>query len=127
MLFRSDLLLAFPGFAANGILNLQLNDKMNISPSLSWIGERYQVSGIDAAGESIYSKESPQWIGNLFVGLKHPKLKGMNVSLGCANVFDTPVTFIQPYNSNHAPYPGRSREFRISIRYLLDTSNKQEQ
>ena len=119
-----DMLLAFPGLVANCVLNIKLNDKVSISPSFSRIGRRYEVSGMDAEGLSTYNKLKPEVMANLFVGLQYPKLKGLNASVGCANIFDAQSKFIQPYNSNHAPLPGRSREFRIIIRYLLESNNK---
>ncbi len=121
---NDDMLLAFPGFVANSILNLRLNDKISISPSLSRIGKRYAISGVDAEGISTYRKLKPEVLINAFVGLQHPKLKGLNASIGCANIFNANAAFIQPYNSNHAPLPGRSREFRIIIRYLLESSKQ---
>lgn len=122
---NDDMLLAFPGFVANCVLNIHLNDMININPSFSRIGRRYEVSGLDAEGLSIYTKRKPEVMANLFLGLQHHKIKGMNASIGCANIFDTQSKFIQPCNSNHAPLPGRSREFRIIIRYILE-SNKQK-
>lgn len=121
---NDDMLLAFPGFVANCVLNIQLNDKVNISPSFSRIGKRYEVSGVDAEGLSTYSKLKPEVMANFFLGLQHLKIKGLNASIGCANIFNAQSKFIQPYNSNHAPLPGRSREFRIIIRYLLESNNK---
>ncbi len=119
---NDDMLLAFPGLVTNCLFSIRINDKVSLNPSLSRIGERYEQSGVDADGMSIHEKLKPVVVANIFAGLKYPKMKHFSMSLGCANVFNARTLFIQPYNSNHAPLPGRSREFRISLRYNLENS-----
>lgn len=112
-------LLAFPGIVANAILSLRLNQYASLNPSFTWMDSRYDFIGEDAEGNSTYRKFDPELMANVFVGLQHPKAKGITASIGCANIMNTEGVFIQPYNSNHAPLPGRSREFRITLRYDL--------
>jgi outer membrane cobalamin receptor len=121
---NSDMLLAFPGIVANGLVNIRLNDRISLNPSLSWIGRRYEIAGIDAEGNNIFKKCKPELIANVFAGLQQLKVKGLSASIGCANIFNAKNRFIQPYNSNHAPLPGRSREFRFTLRYDLDQNKK---
>ena len=121
---NTDMLLAFPGLVANGLVNIRLSDRISLNPSLSWIGSRYEIAGLDAEGNNIFKKRRPELIANVFAGLQQYKVKGLSVSAGCANIFNSKNRFIQPYNSNHAPLPGRSREFRVTLRYDLDQSKK---
>ena len=114
---NDDLLLAFPGLTVNWLLNLRINKVIDINPSVSWCGMRYDITGIDAEGNNTYKVHKPELLANIFAGLNHLKIKGLSASVGCANVLNEKTEFIQPYNSNHAPLPGRSREFRITLRY----------
>ena len=115
-----NVLLAFPGIVANAILSVRLNQYFSLNPSFTWMDSRYDFLGVDAEGNSTYRKFKPELMANAFIGFQHPKLKGISASLGCANIMNTQGAFIQPYNSNHAPLPGRSREFRITLRYDLE-------
>ena len=119
-----NMLLAFPGIVANAILSLKANKYFNLNPSFTWMGSRYDFIGTDAEGNSTYNKYKPELMANVFVGLQHPKLKSFSASIGCANIMNIEGQFIQPYNSNHAPLPGRSREFRITLRYDLESNRK---
>lgn len=119
-----DLLLAFPGLVANCLVNLRVNDRISINPSMSWIGERYDIAGFDMEGSNLYKKYKPVMMANLFAGIRYPKISGFSASIGCANLLNEKNRYIQPYNSNHAPLPGRAREFRITLRYDLDKSRK---
>jgi outer membrane cobalamin receptor len=118
------LLLAFPGIMANTILSLRVNKYVSLNPSLTWMGSRYDYVGEDAEGNPTYKEYHPELIANLFAGLQHPKLKAFSASVGCANIMNAEGKFIQPYNSNHAPLPGRSREFRITLRFDLESNKK---
>ena len=101
------LLLAFPGLVANWLLNLKLSEMVSINPSVSWRSERYDISGIDAEGNNTYKKYKPEFLANIFAGFDNLKVKGLSASVGCANLLNEKNSFIQPYNSNHAPLPGR--------------------
>jgi outer membrane cobalamin receptor len=117
-------LLAFPQLAVNGLLNLKLSRYISLNPSVSWMGHRYDFTGVDAEGSGVYQKHKPQFLANIFAGMDQLRSKGIGISVGCANVFNAKGEFIQPYNSNHAPLPGRSREFRVTVRYDLDKNKK---
>jgi hypothetical protein len=121
---NENLLLAFPGLVTNFLLSMRVNKSISLNPSLTWMGSRYDISGMDAEGNSIYVKYNPELIANIFASLSHPKMKGFNASVGCANIFNAKLQYIQPYNSNHAALPGRSREFRITLRYDLIAGKK---
>ncbi|MBL7949215.1 MAG: hypothetical protein JNN19_09510, partial [Bacteroidia bacterium] len=41
----------------------------------------------------------------------------LRCTLTCINLFNEPVDYLQPYNSNHAPLPGPSRELRLRLTY----------
>ena len=45
----------------------------------------------------------------------------LRATLACMNLFNDPVDYIQPYNSNHAALPGPSREIRLRLTYRFLT------
>jgi hypothetical protein len=118
------MLLAFPGIVANAVLSMRVNQCISLNPSLTWMGIRYDFIGEDAEGIATYEKYQPELMANVFAALQHRKLPGISASIGCANILNEDGHFIQPYNSNHAPLPGKSREFRITLRYDFDSSRK---
>jgi hypothetical protein len=118
---ENHMLLAFPGITASSLINIRITDWFSLNPSLTWMGSRYEVSGTDEEGNNTYLKHDPSLLANFFAGLK---TKRFNVSAGCANLLNKRAEYIQPYNSNHASLPGRSREFRIIVRYDLIKGKK---
>jgi outer membrane cobalamin receptor len=121
---NENLLLAFPGIVTNAVISLRVNQYISLNPSLTWMGSRYDFLEADAEGVATYKKYKPELMANVFAGLQHPKLPGISASVGCANIMNVEGRFIQPYNSNHASLPGRSREFRITLRYDFESSKK---
>jgi outer membrane cobalamin receptor len=109
------------GFAANkfnlyGCYNVTRS--LSVAPSISWIGKRYGYAAIDTGiAGSVLKTFAPTTLANLFVSYADFLVKGLNIGVGCFNIFNSDYAFIQPYHSLHAPMPSNSREFTLRIRY----------
>jgi hypothetical protein len=82
------------------------------------LGKKYGYNSADEEGNAIIGSFGPSSLLNISItysGL----LKGMEVSLSAFDLLNQKPPFIQPYNGQFSPYPGRSRE--ILIRLLLST------
>jgi outer membrane cobalamin receptor len=119
----SHMLLAFPTHKANLNVSFKAGKYFNISPTLSFIGERYGYTGIDSTGESVVEKFPSLLLANLFVNTTN-YVKGLTIGVGCYDMLDSKYKFIQPYNGYHAPLPGPSREIILKVTYEMKTAKK---
>ena len=86
-----------------------------------------QQQPVSLAASSFTALSKPSGAKGILIDwgtVSNVKLKGLSASIGCANILNAKQQFIQPYNSNHAPLPGRSRELRITLRYNLEKNKK---
>lgn len=120
----TSVLLAFPSHKANLSAWVKVGKYFGISPSVSYIGERYGYTSIDSTETSVIEKLEPILPANLFVNASNFGLKGLTIGVGCYDILDSKYTFIQPYNGYHAPLPGPSREFLVKIIYEVKSQKK---
>jgi hypothetical protein len=118
------MLLAFPAHKGNLSAYFKVGKYFGISPSLSYIGERYGYTHVDSLGNSVADKFPAVVLANLFVNATNFGVKGLTVGIGCYDILDSKYKFIQPYNGYHAPLPGPSREFLIKIIYEVKAQKK---
>jgi outer membrane receptor for ferrienterochelin and colicin len=111
----SGSLLGFSQHRAN--LNSSFNIWRNlfVSPSASLMGKRYGFVSVDSTGAGILQTFNPTILANVFIGYENIFGQGLNIGIGCYNFLNTNYSFIQPYNSGHAPLPGPSREFIVRM------------
>jgi outer membrane cobalamin receptor len=115
--------LAFPAHKISCSGSIKITHHLGISGSVSWNSERYAFAGTDSITTmNITQKYNPQFFADIYFNLTHVVDKGFSVSLGCSNLFNENVIYIQPYNSYHNPLPGPSREIRLRIGYELNFS-----
>lgn len=103
-------------------LTLQLNQSISRSLCFSINGnilsERYGVDYINPNTlESVYKQYPIQKEINLFIDYNFTNLKGCQIAVGCTNIIDERIYYIQPYKSDHAAIPGAGRVFRIKLSY----------
>jgi outer membrane receptor for ferrienterochelin and colicin len=122
---NSSMLLAFSAHKANLNLNFNYTRHFTINPSLAFQSERYACTTVDSMGAGIIEKLPAVVYANLFFRYVNI-VKGLDVGVGVYNIFDERVTYIQPYNSLHAPLPGLSREFAIKVSYSFHLKKKEE-
>jgi len=121
---NNAMLLAFPAHKGNFSAYFKVGKYFGISPSLSYIGERYGYTHTDSLGYSIADKLPAVVLANLFVNVNNFGVKGLTIGVGCYDILDSKYKFIQPYNGYHAPLPGPSRELLIKIIYEVKAENR---
>ena len=121
---NNSMLLAFPSHKINVSAHIKFRKHFGISPTLSYIGERYGYTHIDTAGTSVTEKFNPLVLANLFLTASDLGAKGLSMGIGCYDILDSKYKFIQPYNGYHAPLPGSSREFILKITYEVKPQKK---
>ncbi|MEO8210586.1 MAG: hypothetical protein ABI840_08485, partial [bacterium] len=115
---ESNKLLAFPTHKINLNSNIQLSEKINFNPSLSYVSTRYTYSRTPDDLIS-YNLIDPALYANLALNFENIICKGISMQVACINIFNTENQFIQPYNGNHNPLPATAREYKLQITYAL--------
>jgi outer membrane receptor for ferrienterochelin and colicin len=122
---NSAALLAFPAHKINLSGSLKVTQHFSLSGSLSWNCERYDFISLDTiTNQNITQKYNPQLFAGIYFNFPNILMKGFSAGFGCNNLLDEREIYIQPYNSNHAPLPGPSREIRVRISYEMNFSKK---
>ncbi len=117
--------LAFPAHKINLSGSIKMTEHISLSGSLSWNSERYDYIGMDTITiENITQKYCPQLFAGIYCNVTNIIAKGFSAGIGCTNPLDEREIYMQPYNSNHAPLPGSSREIRFRISYEINASKK---
>jgi outer membrane receptor for ferrienterochelin and colicin len=100
------------------VMNYMPVDHLAICPSYVLLGKKYGYNSADEEGNGIIGSFGPGSLLNLSItysGL----MKGMEISLAAFDLLNEKAPFIQPYNGQFSPYPGRSRE--IVVKLFLST------
>lgn len=106
---HSDVLLGLPAhkFALNA--GLDLGRGFSVNPSAVILAERYGVS-----------RRYPNvLLLNLFIQKRDVFRKGLDIGIGGFDLLGSNYSYIQPYDSGHAPLPGPSREFTVRVSYAF--------
>jgi len=113
----TDVLLGFPAHRVTATGGIPAGKKLTIAPTVSYQSKRFtcMVNDADQTRECI--ELHPSFYADLNFCFENVITSGMNISAGCFNIFDRAVWYLQPYDSNHTPLPGSSREFRIRVTY----------
>lgn len=123
---NASMLLAFPSHKANISAWIKAGKYFGISPTISYIGERYGYTSIDSTETSVVEIFEPLILANLFVNVNNFGVKGLTIGVGCYDILNSKYKFIQPYNGYHAPLPGPSREFLVKVIYEVKSQKKKK-
>jgi outer membrane receptor for ferrienterochelin and colicin len=118
-LVSSDKTLGFPTHKFTLNTHYEITPDLSVNPSFILTTSRYGYDRYDAQGYLNLRKYSPQLLGNLYFRYQNALIKGLDLGIGVYNLFNANQRFIQPYNSDHAPLPGQSREVIFKISYQL--------
>ena len=115
----SSVLLGFPKHKVALNSSFALSKSLTLSPSAIYLSER---AGYYTACNNVFSAADIKnynavTLLNIYLSLKDRVAKGLTLGFGVYNMFNSPDYFIQPYNSDHAPLPGGSRELALKAAY----------
>lgn len=108
--------LAFPAHKLNFIGSWSLGGRLSVSPSVSVCSKRYSIANDQP---SVVTTHPAAAYANINFSQDNFFTKGLTAQVGMFNILNEDVWYIQPYNSNHAPLPGGSREIQIRLNYNL--------
>ena len=116
-------LLAFPShkFAFNG--NIHLTENVNLNPSGRYVSTRYSFRR-DINNKISAGAFTPSIFADLALNFENIFCEGFSIQAACMNVFDRNVYYIQPYDGNHSPLPGASREYQLKVKYSFSFKEK---
>lgn len=109
---RNSYMLAFPRHKVTLNSSLLLAPGLSVNPSAFYVSRRYGYAGtnnIKAFGETT--------VANVNLQLKDRPLERLTLNLGVRDLFNSGYSYIQPYDSGHAPLPAASREIFLKAAY----------
>lgn len=95
---------------------------LSIAPTVLLFGPRSMLVAPDAQGNEQAAQLPVQVLANLTVRAELPVVKGLAVSLGVYNLFNTPFAWVQPYRGSQPPLPALDREVLLKVSYLFEPS-----
>ena len=115
---NNNRLLGLPQGKFNLYSSIKLTNKLSVSPSFTYLGERTGFYFYDEDLDITYSQDyDPALFANIYFLYKDLGVKGLDVGLGAYNISDNDYAFIQPYNSGHSPLPASGREIVFKLKY----------
>ncbi len=122
----SKYFMAFAPLRLNASATWHITDRLFLTPSLSYFGERHYLSDYIEiySGKKLvsvsfeYEKESPKILGNLYFGMNDVLLEGLHMGIGLNNILNTDFKFY-PVN-NKGPKGGITaldRNLEIKLTY----------
>ncbi len=94
---------------------------ISCSPTLVWVSDRY-ASMTSSENNVLVTRYKPNLNAGINIVFTDAFTKGLTLQAGVFNLLDTKNYYIQPYNSDHSPLPGLSREFQLRITYNVSFS-----
>jgi hypothetical protein len=122
----SKINLAFPGHKFTMNLGFPLSKNIYLNGTFIYLTSRFGYNGspfsvpFPAASASSYRRYSPVAQVNISMELRDVYVKGLNLSAGVFDLFNSNYSLIQPYRSYHLPIPALSREFTFRVSYGLN-------
>jgi hypothetical protein len=96
------------------------DDNISISPSATFLSERFGYAGTDASGNATFQRFAPVLLVNAFLQWRNiASIQGLDVGVGAYDILGANYIFVQPYTAGNQPLPGPSREFVFRASYTL--------
>jgi outer membrane receptor for ferrienterochelin and colicin len=92
---------------------------LSLNPSGSFLSRRYGQWSGDGDGNGIGNLGPALYLLNFYVMYKDLGVKGLDLGAGVYDLLNETYTYLQPYQSGHAPLPGPSREILARLAYAL--------
>jgi len=107
---------AFAAHKANLLIGCKISKNISFYPSLNFFGKRYGYVLENQAPKEF----NPTYILNLNIRLQDLFIDNFDVDLGIRNIIGEDFSYINPYNSEHAPLPGLDRAVVIKLSYRFN-------
>jgi outer membrane receptor for ferrienterochelin and colicin len=112
--------LGLPQHKVGLLLNYMPVTDLSICPSLVILGTKYGYDRADGDGNPVVDKFRPSALLNLAITYDNLLVRGLDISVSAFDLFNQKPPFIQPYNGQFVPYPGRSREILVKLSLSTD-------
>ncbi len=116
---NNESLLAIPNHDLTFSSSFKIGSNYSLNPSLSLIGKRYGVTGMNSADVPEVKKFDPVLLLNMTFRAEEVFVKGLSAGISLFNILDQKESYLQPYTGGHAELPGPSRQLMVSIAYKL--------
>ena len=92
---------------------------LSVNPSGNFLSRRYGQWSGDGQGNGVASLGPATYLLNLYFMWQDLGVKGLDLGAGVYDLLNERYTYLQPYQSGHAPLPGPSREILARLAYAL--------
>jgi outer membrane cobalamin receptor len=116
---RPDLFLGFPAHKITLNNHNQLTPRFGLTQSVVWLSPRYGAADHDSEGNTVQHGLGSRpftWLVNLTFQYSNCFGTDCDLGFGVYNLLDQEDSFMQPYDSGHAPLPWLSREFVVNLK-----------
>jgi len=96
---------------------LKLTNRVHVSPSVVFLGSRYQFAGNDGSGTLSTAPVDPTIFANLFVNVVDAGVRGLDLGAGVYNLLGQTYSYPTPYDFGRNPLGAQSREFLVRLAY----------
>ena len=101
------------------VANFNVTDNFSINPSMTYLSEKYAITGIDTSSNYVITKIEAKSLLNLNLRYKNLFVKGLDVNVGVNDILNQRVAYAQPYKGGLAPITGFGTEVIFRIAYTL--------
>jgi outer membrane cobalamin receptor len=121
----SNLNLALPGHKLTTNIGFPVIRNLTLNGTLIYLSSRFAYNGssfsvpFPAGTSSSYLRYNPVAQVNISLDWKDVFVKGLHLSAGVFDLFNSSYSLIQPYRSYHLPIPPLSRELTFRVVYSL--------
>jgi outer membrane receptor protein involved in Fe transport len=115
----NDQLIAMPAHKLTLRGKVAIFDRFSFDPTVIWFSQRWGVQSVDANGNALISQTGAVLLINAFVNVRDVGTQGLDLGLGVYNLFNSQWSYLQAYNSSHAPIPAPGAEVALRLSYTL--------
>ena len=101
------------------VANFNLTDNFSINPSMTYLSEKYAITGIDTSSNYVITKIEAKSLLNLNLRYKNLFIKGLDANVGVNDILNQRVAYAQPYKGGLAPIIGFGTEVVFRLAYTI--------
>ncbi len=109
--------LAFPEHKVALLSSFRLTDELSVNPNAVVTSGRYAITGYNDNDDHVAEESDVTALLNGNLHYSPALVEGLGLTAGVLNALDADNRYIQPYDSDHAPLPGRRREWSLKAEF----------